>query len=386
MTLPLGSPTLFRLAGALGMVGCVVRAPPIPPPASAQASMADALAVDPCSVSRDPEISVRGTAFDVLKPLYENLDFLRAANPVFLCGLARVEALGDDDYKASADPIYTRRSVGLYTRDDRVIHLKASAGITLTHEVGHHIQNLGYFAPTLRVFFDQSWKEDAHGRMSPKCGGFDCFVNDAAAESPSEDWARTFEMVLMRSIETAAATNFPLGADGPTPMRKKIELVRSIAATPEPARAAIAFGAARALDAAEAAKWKGVDRSPDLPATLPPETVRRIFQRGKRGVRSWVWDNRRRPFQAGDLIVFPAFLERAKNLGFFAYDLKQDRYVPLTLDLESVPKEFKEAAGSFADLQLVEDAGALRLVGHFADGTAIDAPVTFTQPRSPQKP
>src|SRR6185436_19342885 len=101
--------------------------------------------------------------FELLRPLRENLQFLKEANPVFLCGLERVELLGDDDYRKSAAPEYTRRSVGLYTPQNRVIHLKASAGITLTHETGHHVHNLGYFAPVVREFLAQSWTYDAQG-------------------------------------------------------------------------------------------------------------------------------------------------------------------------------------------------------------------------------
>jgi hypothetical protein len=243
-----GSQALGVLAvvGFAGCGGAAVSKRPLDPE---YLKLQNALASDPCSVKREPDIFVRGTSFDVFSPLHGNLKFLREINPIFLCGLERVEALGDEEYKASADPIYTRRSVGLYTSTDRVIHLKASAGITLTHEVGHHVYNLGPFVATVRDFLAQSWTRDASGKYSRRCTGPDCFISDAAQEQPTEDWARTFEMVLMRPIETGAATLFPSEPDADT-RKNPTHPGRSQNSEPvknRPLRKAVTMDAAEAL-------------------------------------------------------------------------------------------------------------------------------------------
>ncbi|HSA58683.1 MAG TPA: hypothetical protein VLJ37_03260 [bacterium] len=384
--------TVFRvvgLAGGFAMAGCRLFSPPQVPeaPRARRApypefpALDDPLATSPCSVKGGPDITLRDvTDHGLLVPLHENLAFLEKANPVFLCGLERIDLLGDDAYSKSASPEYTRRSVGLYTPDDRVIRLKASAGITLTHEVGHHIHNLGYFAPTVRDFLAQSWEIDpkSHERK-PLCAGPDCFLNDAAASKPTEDWARTFENVLLRPIETGVATNFSL--NGPTPMQEKVRLIRSIAALPEPVKAVIRFGKVRTLDAAEALSLKENSKSQAMPAALPGDEIRRIFVEGRSSLRGTIWDQRGRSFLSGDYVLFPAFQDDRKTLGFFAYDLMLERFSPVTLDLEDVPEEFRK--GNFSGLGIaVLDDGTLLLIG-YSDEASIAAPAVFVvSPRS----
>lgn len=378
---------VFGLAGTFAMAGCRLSAPdPVVPaprpqrtPYPEDPAPDDPLAADPCSVKKTPDIAFRDVSdLKLLVPLSQNLEFLENANPVFLCGLERVELLGDDAYLKSAAPEYTRRSVGIYTPGDRVIHLKASAGITLTHEVGHHIHNLGYFAPTVREFLAQSWEVDPiSGGRKPRCSGPDCFVNDAAGSKTTEDWARTFEQVLLRPIETGVATNFSL--TGPTPLQKKVELIRSIATLPEPVKAVVRFGEARVLDETEAAAVKKAASSLEMPASLPKETIRRIFVAGKTSLPPSVWDNRQRPFLSGDYVVFPVFQAEKKKMGFFAYDLKKEWLRPMTLDLEDVPEEIRDLAGTFTSLQVYsDDQGALHLAGYLENGSAISVPLAVT--------
>jgi hypothetical protein len=337
----------------------------------------DPLAIAPCSVREAPDVFVRNAPFELLRPLGENLQFLKEANPVFLCGLERIELLGDDEYRASADPKFTRRSSALYTPTDRVIRLKGSAGIVLTHEVGHHVHNLGYFAATVREFLAQSWTLDPEtGARSPRCAGPDCFLSDASASDPKEDWARTFDYVLLRPIETGVMTNFSLS--GPTPMQEKIRLVRSIAKLAEPVKGMIRFGAARALDVLEANEFEKTDLSPVLPSSLPSETVRRIFASGKSSIRPYVWDNRRLPFLAGDYVVFPVFQKDRKTLGLLVYDLKKDSFRPAVFDVETIPQEFRDMAGSFTELRILPAKdGSLLFMGLREGEPPLAAPVAF---------
>jgi len=368
------------LTGLIGWAGCAAPAatvgralyPDYPLPN-------DLLAFDPCSVKESPDVYLQDASFDLLRPLRENLQFLKDANPVFLCGLERVEVLGDDAYKKSAPPQYTRRSVGIYKPDQRVISLKASAGITLTHEVGHSVQNLGFFAPTVREFLAQSWTFDPKtGTRVHRCEGPDCFFGEGDASSPTEDWARAFERVLMLPVETGVAVNFSLSGPDETPLQKKVALMRSIANLPAPLPAKARFGAAREVKSEDAAAWIEASLSPDLPASLPSETIRRIYRTGKGSIKSWIWDNRRRPFLAGDAVVFPAFLKDQKKLGFFAYDLQQERFRPLVIGLENIPAEFQAAAASFTDLEIVTDPdGNLLLIGQRPGAPTLAAPVEF---------
>jgi len=337
----------------------------------------DPLAAAPCSVKSGPDVVLRDVPdVDILLALHGNMKFLREANPVFLCGLERIDLLGDDAYRRSAAPEYTRRSVGLYTPHDRVIRIKASEGLTLTHEVGHHIHNLGTFAPTVRAFLAQSWAVDPDsGGRKPRCAGPDCFLNDAAASKPTEDWARTFERVLLRPIETGVATNFSL--NGPTPMQEKIRLIRSIAKLAEPVKGIVRFGKARVMEVAEALKLKEDNDSQAMPASLPGDKVRRIFVAGKSSVQRSVWENRRRPFLAGDFVVFPVFQGERKTLGFFVYDLSKDRFLPVELSLEDIPEEFQKAAATFSDLRVIEENGGLALIGFREESPTLVAPVDF---------
>jgi hypothetical protein len=366
------------MAGVVGLAGCVVRAPMGRRLYPEYPSPEDALAADPCSVKKTPDVVLRNAPFELLGPLQENLRFLRKVNPVFVCGLERIEVLGDAEYKESADPKYTRRSVGLYTPADRVVRLKASAGITLTHEVGHHIHNLGYFAPTIREFMAQGWMFDESGRRIHRCEGDDCFLNEAAASEPVEDWARTFEMVLMRPVETAAAVNFSLSETGETPLQKKVSLIRSISSLPEPVKGEVHFGTARTLEDADIKGLEERDSATALPASLPPETVRRIFRAGKASLRPWAWDNRRYPFLAGNFVVFPVFKEEEVRLGFFAYDLAHDQFVALELKTEGLPEEFREAADSFTNLEVRTDQdGDLLLIGYRDAAAPLAAPLAL---------
>ncbi len=113
-----------------------------------------------------------------------------------------------------------------------------------------------------------------------------------------------------------------------------------------------------------------------LPASLSPDTIRRIFKTGRAAIKPYVWEKRRYPFLAGDFVVFPVFLEDRKTLGFFVYDLFQDRFSPVTLALKDIPEEFR--GRRFSDLGIpIQDDGTLLLVGHTDEGASIAAPVTF---------
>jgi hypothetical protein len=376
---------VLGLAGTVAVAGCRLSSSPQVPPSPQRPRTPypdfpvpdDPLATEPCAVRKEPDIVVRNAPVDLLRPLGENLEFLRKANPIFLCGLERIDLLGDPEYRASADPKFTRRSSALYTPMDRVVRLKASDGIVLTHEIGHHIHNLGHFAPTVREFLAQSWTIDPQtGTRSPRCQGPDCFLGDAAASDPKEDWARTFDYVLLRPLETAVLTNFSLNA--PTPMQEKVRLIRSIAKIAEPVKGMIRFGAARVLDVAETDEATKADVSPALPSNLPQTTIRRIYVAGKSSVQPFVWGHRRRSFMVGDHVVFPVFQKDRKTLGFLVYDLKDGAFRPATFDLENIPRELREAAATFSDLRILEAKdGSLVFVGLREGEPALAAPITF---------
>lgn len=337
----------------------------------------DPLAHDPCGVKATPDIFVRDVSnHGLLTSLHENLVFLEEANPILLCGLERIELLGDEAYGTGAPSEYTRRSVGLYTPSDRVIRLKASAGIVLTHEVGHHIHNLGYFAPTVRAFLDQSWESGGYpGQRKSNCPASDCFINAAAAENPREDWARTFEMVLMRPIETSVATNFSL--NGITPLQEKIRLMRSLLKTDPPLPITFHFGTAVTLDEAQSKKLAALASARTLPSSLRPEIIRQLFIARKSSLKSSVWDQRQTPLFLANLLIFPVFQEGPKRLGFFAYDLEQNRLRATNIALKNVPEIFREEAKSFDRLYLAEDGNTIWLVGWHQEEAAFGAPINI---------
>jgi len=179
----------------------------------------------------------------------------------------------------------------------------------------------------------------------------------------------------MRPIETGVAVNFSLSGEEETPTQKKAELIRSLISHPEPVRGIARFGKAETKEEADLPQ-PGDPHA--LPSSLSQDAIRRIFRVGKATIRPYVWEKRRHAFLAGDFVVFPVYQEDRKTLGFFVYDLKRELFSPVVLKSENLPKEFREAAGTFTSLEILpQQNGDLLLVGRRAQKPALAAPVSF---------
>lgn len=232
----------------------------------------DPLATNPCAVRREPEIVIRGSeperaAASISEPNYKSffanksdteirknaqeaamrgLDRLRRANPTFLCGLEKIEFLGNESYARLIPKSPT--SFGYYDPEERILRIRLYGGVyPIVHEVGHHVHNLGYFAPAVREFLAQSWTWNGDGDRVHKCEGSHCFLSDRAGEKPAEDWARTFENVLLAPTETVLATNLNLEVVGRTALQRKIDTIFAITSLERPASGTVQVGAAQSL-------------------------------------------------------------------------------------------------------------------------------------------
>lgn len=265
------SPRLLSFVGVLGLAGCA-------PSLSGRTyypeypESGDLLATNPCAVRREPEIVVRGSETERLeaaksdtnysiffgkqsdeaiqdnarKAAEKGLATLRNANPAFLCGLERIEFLGNKAY-AEAIP-NSPTSFGYYDPADRILRIRLYGGLyPIVHEIGHHVHNLGYFAPAVREFLTQSWKWNDDGARVHKCEGSHCFLYDRAGEKPTEDWARTFENVLLHPTETLLKTNLNLEVAGRTALQRKVDAIFGITSLEKPVFGTVRIGAAQSL-------------------------------------------------------------------------------------------------------------------------------------------
>ncbi|HEX5035975.1 MAG TPA: hypothetical protein VFX30_02320 [bacterium] len=240
----------------------------------------DLLAADPCSVRREPEIVVRGSEADfqdalrdqpgafplayrkgdtnedvkrrVMESVQSGLRTLRTSNPVFLCGLEKIELLGAREYDAQS-----QGSAAHYDHDQRVLRIRLyNMHVPVVHEVGHHVHNTGHFAPTLRAFLDQSWIVQ-DGERVHRCEGSHCFIYAKAGSSPAEDWARHFEQTLLTPNETLLRTNLNLEVVGRTSLQTKIKLIFDITTLEKPVWGTLKVGPAQTLPASTAQFFAG---------------------------------------------------------------------------------------------------------------------------------
>lgn len=261
----------LSLVGVLGVAGC---APSLPSRTfyPEWPNSGDVLARDPCSVRREPEIVIRGSEAERAEaaksdPNYsvfigkrtdaeiqrgaresvdQGLDLLRRANPVFLCGLERIEFLGNEAYAKAIED--RTRSFAYYDPAARILRIRLYGGLyPVVHEVGHHVHNLGYFAPAVRDFLGQSWVFNDDGERVRKCKGSHCFLYHKAGEDPWEDWARTFERVLLTPTETVIKTNLNLEVVGRTALQRKIGLIFEATSLEKPLAGTLRVGKAQSL-------------------------------------------------------------------------------------------------------------------------------------------
>jgi hypothetical protein len=266
------SQRFFGFVGALSLAGCANSLsnrnfyPDWP-------DSGDVLASDPCSVRREPEIVIGGSEAErawaqkntpnfstfyggktndqirkaARDSVERSLQTLRRANPTFLCGLEKIQFLGEEDYDASRGSDQ-KDSVGYYSHEERILRIRLyRAPYPVVHEVGHHIHNLGYFAPTIRNFLSQAWVVNGEGQRVHRCEGPNCFLYEKAGMSPAEEWARTFENVLLTPTETVLKTNLNLEVVGRTVLQSKISLVFDLTSYEKPRVGSVRVGPAQTL-------------------------------------------------------------------------------------------------------------------------------------------
>jgi len=292
----------------------------------------DILATNPCSIRKEPEVIVQGSeeersyaaktvsGFSLFFKNQSNaqiqqqakdaaagqLSRLRSVNPIFLCGLERVEFLGQKAYESSFETDQRDKGVAHYSHSERTLRIRMySAPWPIVHEVGHHIHNLGYFAPTIRDFLSQSW-EYKDGERRHRCEGSHCFIYADAGTSPAEDWARHFENVVLKPDETLLKTNLNLEVAGRTALQNKIRLIFDLRTGEKPVWGTLDVGSALEL--------------PSSAAQVPSSTGISLLDPGKKSITYY-------EFKKGQLSVTDG---NTKDTAVWARVLLSQQYADLT--------------------------------------------------------
>ncbi|MFO1518697.1 MAG: hypothetical protein U1F57_03385 [bacterium] len=187
----------------------------------------DVLSHDPCSVQKEPEIVITHPEWNpdqrksFEKVLQRDLNSVRKLNPLFLCGLKRIEILDQESFgKVDTNPDHAAH----YSASERVIRIDQYSSFIFFHEMGHHLHNLGLMAPTVREFKEIGWAQDAFGKLKPKQGADDFFTLYASS-SFQEDWAETFAAVNVAPLEVGLRVYLPPQLEPSPVLRKKLDLL-----------------------------------------------------------------------------------------------------------------------------------------------------------------
>lgn len=206
-------------------------APPPPPTRSGRIDFPldpepnDILAHDPCSVRQAPDIFIwetepqRMNKAETAYRLYSDLARLRRINPLFPCGLEKIQIVGQRNItvRAENDNVF-----GYYEPDERSISIATSKNangvtiygqmdLTVYHETGHHVHNLGIVSGIIKEALQHTWTIDTDIRSADKsCDALNCFVSLYAMTDALEDWADTFALVIWNPLGTAAALTFDI--------------------------------------------------------------------------------------------------------------------------------------------------------------------------------
>jgi hypothetical protein len=213
----------------VGLIGCS----PAEMPREAfpeNPSQDDLLAHDPCSLKSEPDIFVHDAKgnpenqANILRRLQADLGGMRRINPVFTCGLDRIELLGDAEF-AEEDRDHPEAN-GHYDPSQRAIRIRKYSMKTLYHEIGHHLQNLGILAPLVNEVRSEAWWRDPDGPSWRKKGvGERFFISDYAMKDPLEDWAETFSYGTAYPLEVSLAVYASPRRGNPDPLRRKFDAV-----------------------------------------------------------------------------------------------------------------------------------------------------------------
>ncbi len=224
-------------------------------------SPSDALAHNPCSVKREPEIVVMDSGAPVnivngamvtdwkrsemgneavLRSLRTDLRQIKRINPIFLCGLERLELYGEKDYETKFRKMLTAiegpHQFGLlrghYDPEDRVIRLE-TWGFTrrgVFHELGHHVHNLGFYSKKAQDLISIGWNPSPKTESEIRKGKGDrFFVSDYAETDPIEDFAETFTEAFADPLVAGLKYLLPNSPHADTPATKKIQQMNQLA-------------------------------------------------------------------------------------------------------------------------------------------------------------
>jgi len=206
---------LFGMAPlVLGLGGCAETPPPRenypdnPPPE-------DVLAKDPCSVKQEPEIAFAGSEIssdeqEAWKKIVQgDLQTIRKVNPVFLCGLNRIQFMDQISFeKEKSNP----DTVAFYSEKKREIHIKRYSPEILYHELGHHLHNLGLVAPIVRDFRATAWLPKGDGDWQRR-NDDSLFLTQYSKKSYLEDWAEHFAYLTAHPLEIGLSVAVPSPID-----------------------------------------------------------------------------------------------------------------------------------------------------------------------------
>ena len=208
----------------------------------------DALSHDPCSLKGIPDVVYLDPQLDAVsleakkREVFRDLEAMKKINPGFLCGLDRIELMGHDSYfkaegRAESRGVYHPSRTynfqfALFQKlpvQKNFIRLDISEydRFALFHEIGHHVHNLGIFAPTIsqfkalsqNLYAGEVWKAAAIAKDK------NIFISPYAAKNSEEDFGESFAYATVYPLSAGMRFYLPSSPEKNGILGKKITLI-----------------------------------------------------------------------------------------------------------------------------------------------------------------